>query len=75
MKDKQRKITAVFSVGWDIVSAFCRKLQGCDEETGALLIPQFWSLHISYPWKTEDPRMEPCPDILLSCLMMFMQEL
>lgn len=39
MKDKQRKIIAVFSVHWDILRAFCNKLQGFDKHKEASLIP------------------------------------
>ena len=65
MKDKQRKIIAVFNVPWDLLLAFCGTWQGCDKQKGALLIPHFWSFHVFYPQKTEDLRMDLCPDVVI----------
>ena len=45
MKDKQRKIIALFNAHQDILRAFCSQLQGCDKQD-ASRIPRVWLLHI-----------------------------
>lgn len=46
MKDKERKIITVFSAHWDILRAFCGKLQGCDKQQEASLISHIWLFNI-----------------------------
>lgn len=46
MKVKERKIITVFIVHWDILRAFCSKLQGCDKQQEASLIPHIWLFNI-----------------------------
>lgn len=57
MKDKQRKIIAVFNVHWGILRAFCSKLQGRDKhrEASLILLSDCLIPHtLSLPLQTQD---------------------